>query len=67
MAIAMVELTHQNQELTREINQRRQRHEQCVEGQAQSQEAREGENVECENHSRGTVSRKVPYLEKEMD
>ena len=34
MAAAMVELTRQNQELTQEINQRRQRHEQCMEGQA---------------------------------
>ena len=40
MAVAMAELTIQNQELTREINQRRQRHEWCVEGQAQSQEIR---------------------------
>ena len=40
MAVAMAELTLQNQELTREINQRRQRHEWCVEGQAQSQEIR---------------------------
>ena len=40
MAVAMTELTRQNQELTREINQR-QRHEWCVEGQAQSQEVRE--------------------------
>ena len=46
MAAAMAELTHKNQELTRVINQRRQRHERCVEGQAQSQEVREGENVE---------------------
>ena len=43
---SMAKLTRQNQELTREINQRRQRHERCVEGQAQSQEVREGENVE---------------------
>ena len=50
MVTAMAELTHQNQELTWEINQRRQRHEQCAEGQAQSQEVREGENVEHENH-----------------
>ena len=63
----MAELTHQNQELTREINQRRQRHERCMEGQAQSQEVREGENVERENHSRGTASRRVPYLERKMD
>ena len=38
-----------------------------MEGQALSQEVREGENVECENHSRGTASRRMPHLEKEMD
>ena len=56
MAATMTELTCQNQELTQEINQRRQCNERCMEGQAQSQEVREGENVECENHSRGTTS-----------
>ena len=40
MAATIVELTHQNQELTREINLRRQRHEGYAEGQAQSQEGR---------------------------
>ena len=67
MVAAMVELTRQNQELTREIKQRRQCHEQCMEGQAQSQEVKEGENVEHENHLRGTASRRVPHLEREMD
>ena len=67
MVAVMVELTRQNQEFTWEINQRRQRHERCVEGQTQSQEGREGENVERENHSRGTVSRRVPHLKNEMD
>ena len=62
----MTELTRQNQELTREINQR-QRHEWCVEGQAQSQEVREWENAESENHSRGTALRRVPHLKKKMD
>ena len=38
-----------------------------MEGQAQSQEAREGENVERENRLKGTVSCRVPHLEKEMD
>ena len=38
-----------------------------MEGQAQSQEARKGENVEREDHSSGTVSHRVPHLEKEMD
>ncbi|XP_075640490.1 uncharacterized protein LOC142612259 [Castanea sativa] len=67
IAAAVVELTHQSQKLTQEINQRRQRPERCVEGQAQSQEGREEENVEYENQSRGTASRRVPHLEKEMD
>ena len=51
----MAELTRQNQELTGEINLRRQRHERCVEGQAQSQEDG-GENAEQENHSKGIAS-----------
>ena len=66
MATAMVELTRQNQELTREISLRRQCYERYVEGQAQSQEDREG-NAEPENQSRGTASRRVPHLEREMD
>ena len=36
MATAMAELTRQNQELTRELNLRRQHHEGNTEGQAQS-------------------------------
>ena len=38
-----------------------------MEGQAQNQEVKEGENVEHENHSRGTASSRLPHLEKEMD
>ena len=49
MAAAVAELTHQNQELTREITLRRQGNERYVEGQAQSQEVRKGENAEHEN------------------
>ena len=56
----MVELTHQNQEL-REINLRQHR-EGYVEGQAQNKKDRGG-NAEPESQSRGTTSRKVPYLE----
>jgi len=67
MATAMTELTRQNQELTQEINQRRQRHEQCTKGQAQNQEVREGENFERENQLKGTTSHRVPHLEREMD
>ena len=37
MAVAMAELTRQNQELTKEINLRRQRHEAYGEEQGQSQ------------------------------
>ena len=54
MAAAMAELTCQNQELTREINSRRQRHEEYAEGQALSQEGRG--NVDPESQSRGTTS-----------
>ena len=57
MAAAMAELTHQNQELTREINSRR-RHEEYAEGKG---------NMEPESQSRGTTSRRVPHLEREMD
>ena len=38
-----------------------------MEGYAQSQEVKEGENIERENHSKGTASRRVPHLENEMD
>ena len=65
MAAAMAELTRHNQELTREIGLRRQRHKRYMEGQAQSQEVR-GENAEPENQSKGIASRRVPHLEKEM-
>ena len=65
MAAAMVELTRWNQELTREINSKKQHHEGYTEGQAQSQEDRE--NAEPESQSRGTTSKRVPQLEREMD
>ena len=65
MAAAMAELTRQNQELTRELNSRRQHHEGNTEGHTQSQKDRR--NVEPESQSRGTTSRRVPHLEKEMD
>ena len=62
----MAELTDQNQELIGEINLRRQHHKGYVEGQAQSQEDRGG-NAEPESQSKGTISWRVPHLEKEMD
>ena len=65
MAAAMVELTQWNQELTKEINLKKQHHKGYAEGQAQSQEDRGG--AEPESQSRGTTSRKVPQLEWEMD
>ena len=67
MVAAVAKLTRQNQKLTREITLRRQHHERYVEGQAQSQEVREGENAKRENQSRGTASQRVPHLEREMD
>ena len=51
--------------MTREINSKKQHHEGYAEGQAQSQEDRG--DVEPESQSRGTTSRRVPQLEKEMD
>ena len=65
IAAAMVKLTRQNQELTRELNLRRQHREGNIEGHTQSQKDRR--NVEPESQSRGTTSRRVPHLEKEMD
>ena len=65
MAAAMAELTRQNQELTRKLNSRRQHCEGNTEGHTQSQEDRR--NAEPESQSRGTTSRRVPHLEKEMD
>ena len=65
MAAAMAKLTRQNQELTREINLRRQRHEAYGEEQGQSQG--DGRNVEPESQSRGTTSRRVPHLEREIE
>ena len=65
VAAAMAEVTHQNQELTREINFKRQRHEAYGEEQGQSQG--DGRNVEPESQSRGITSRRVPHLEKEID
>ena len=65
MAAAMTELTCQNQELTREINLKRQRHEAYGEEQGQSQG--DGRNSEPESQSKGTTSRKVPHLVKEID
>ena len=65
MAAAMAELTRQNQELTRQLNSRRQHREENVKGHTQSQE--NTRNAEPESQSRGTTSRRVPHLEKEMD
>ena len=65
MAAAMAELTHQNQELTKELNSRRQHHEGDTEGHTQSQEDRR--NAEPERQLKGTTSRRVPHLEKELD
>ena len=65
MAAAMAELTCQNQELTREINLKKQHYEAYTEGQAQNQEDRR--NAEPESQSKGTTSRRLPHLEKEKD
>ena len=66
MATAMAELTHQNQELRREINLRRQTHEER-EGGGQTQSHDDRENAEIGSQLRGTTSRTVPHLKEEMD
>ena len=53
MAAAMAKLTCQNQELTREINLRRQRHEGYAEGQVQGQEGRG--NADPESQLKGAT------------
>ena len=65
MAAAMAELTRQNQELRREINLRRQQHEAYEEEHVQSQG--NGRSAEPKSQSRGTIPRRVPHLEREMD
>ena len=65
MAATMAELTRQNQELTREINLRRQHNKGYTEGQTQTQENRG--NVEPKSQSRGTTTRRVPHLKREVD
>ena len=64
MAATMAELTRQNQELVRELTMRRQHRDENVGRQVQSQDER---NAEFESQSRGTPSRRVPHLEREMD
>ena len=66
MAAAMAELTRQNQELRREINLRRQTHEER-EGREQTQSHDDRENAEIRSQLRGTTSRMVPHLKEEMD
>ena len=65
MAAAMAELTRQNQELTKELNSRRQHREGNTEGHTQSQEDRR--NAEPKSQSTGTTSRMVLHLEKKMN
>ena len=66
MAAAMVELTRQNQELRMKINLRRQAREKR-EGGGQTQSHDDRENIEIGSQLRGTTSRTVPHLKKEMN
>ena len=68
MAAAMADLTHQNQELTREVNKHKQRHQWQTEGLGQNSKNGGAKNgAEGEDQSRGTIIRRVPHFEKEMD
>ena len=66
MAVAMAELTRQNQELRIEINQRRQTREER-EGGGQTQGHGDRENTEIGSQLRGTTSWTIPHLKEEMD
>ena len=66
MAVAMAELTRQNQELRMEINLRRQTREEH-EGRGQRQSHDDRENIEIGSQLRGTTSRTIPHLKEEMD
>ena len=65
MVAAMAELTQQNQELTREVN--RHHHQQHGGERSQNVENEEADNNAEGDQSRGTVTRRVPHLEREMD
>ena len=66
MAVAIAELTRQNQELRMEINLRRQAREER-EGGGQTQSHDDRENIEIGSQLWGTTSRTVPHLKEEMD
>ena len=60
----MAELTQRNQELTKEVNRQCQNHG----GEWGQNSGNEGaENNAKRDQSRGTVTRRVPHLEREMD
>ena len=65
MAASMAKLTRQNQELTREIHLRRQRYE--AYGEEQDQNHGDEKSDIPESQSRGTTSRRVPHVEKEIN
>ena len=66
MAVVMANLTQQNQELTRKVN----RHHQQQRSEEHGQNSKNGvaENgAEGGDQSRGTITCRVPHLEREMD
>ena len=62
----MVDLMQQNQKLTREVNRHRRQRYGKEHGQNLENERAEN-GAERGDHSRGTVTRRVPHLEREMD
>ena len=66
MADVMENLTQQNQELTREVNRHFQQHQ----GEEHKQNSENGgakNGAEGGDQSRGTITHRVPHLEREMD
>ena len=66
MAATMAGLTQQNQELTREVNRQR-RQQRAKEHGQNSKNGGVKNSAERGDQSRGTITWRVPHLEKEMD
>ena len=70
MVAVFAELTQQNQDLTREVHRKKHRRHQRAEREELEQnpgERRAKSYAKGENQSRGTITWRVPHLEREVD
>ena len=66
MVVTLVDLTQQNQELTREVNRQRWQRRTKEHGQNSGNEGAKN-GVEGRDQPRGTITQRVPHLEGEID